>query len=167
MSLVLTDFDVDGVWTVGQVERWSLEVPPSARVVEGYLGFTHYRKSQRVRFFVKESLAHLPLTTLRHLAGVAEMRRLLGVEADPGVWRVFHRQVHPVEEPDAVWFTPKGPVAVEYDVGSYSRDRVRAKGAAFATRYVGQVWGTPVMERLGTLVSLLPKDATALLAPWW
>ncbi|WP_114313605.1 hypothetical protein [Thermus caldifontis] len=162
MSLTL--FELDGVWTSGQVERWGLEVPSSARVVEGYLGLTHYQKSRPVRFFVKESLIHLPLTTLRHLAGVAEMRLLLGV--DPPFWRVFHRQVHPVEEPDAVWFTPNGPVAVEYDVGSYSRGRVRAKAVAFATRYVGQVWGTPAKERARTLVLLLPRGTRVLQAVW-
>ncbi|ULR39728.1 replication-relaxation family protein [Thermus sp. NEB1569] len=166
MTLVRSALDVDGVWTSGQVERWGLEVPPSALVVEGYLGLTHYRKSRPVRFFVSESLAHLPLTTLRHLAGVAEMRILLGVEADPAHWRVFHRQIHPVEEPDAVWFTPSGPVAVEYDVGSYSRERVRAKAAAFALRYVGQVWGTPIPERLRTLASLLPPGTRVLVASW-
>lgn len=166
MTAVHSALDVDGVWSSGQVERWSLEVPPSALVVEGYLGLTHYRKALPVRFFVKEALAHLPLTLLRHLAGVAEMRLLLGVEADPDVWRVFHRQVHPVEEPDAVWFTPKGPVAVEYDVGSYSRDRVRTKAAAFATRYVGQVWGAPVKERVETLAALLPRGTRVLQAVW-
>ncbi|MDM7324926.1 MAG: hypothetical protein P3W93_008120 [Thermus sp.] len=162
--IVTSALEVDGVWSWGQVERWGLEVPPEAQVVEGYLGLTHYSKPQAVRFVVWPRLASLPLTTLRHMAGVGEMRLLLGV--DPRDWRVYHRQVHPLEEPDAVWFTPNGPVAVEYDAGGYSRHRVRSKGEAFRVRYVGQVWGAPVEERVKTLGALLPPGTRVLLAPW-
>lgn len=157
---------VDGAWSVGQVQRWGLEVPEDALRVEGYLGLTHYRVPQRVALFVRLDLAHLPLSALRHLAGVAEMRLRLGVPPDPEVWRVSHRRVHPVEEPDAVWLAPEGPVAVEYDAGAYSRGRVQAKGQAFALRFVGQVWGVPIPGRAGTLRGLLPASSRVLLAPW-
>jgi len=81
------------------------------------------------------------------------------------VWRVSPKPRHPVEEPDGVWLTPEGPVALEYDAGAYARARVKAKGEAFARRFVGQVWGAPVPERVAYLKTLLPR-ARVLLASW-
>ena len=159
-------FLVDRVWTQGQVERWSLPMPVEALEVRGYVGLTYFRKPVPVRFYVHESLRHLPLTALRHLAGVAELRLRLGVPPDPEVWRVSLKQVHPIDEPDGVWLTPRGPVAVEYDAGGYSRDRIRAKGEAFALRFVGQVWGAPIPERVRTLRGFLPPLAQVVVAPW-
>ncbi len=86
--------------------------------MEGYLGLTYYRLSEPVVFYAHPSVARYPLAALRHLAGVAELRLRLGVPPDPGAWRVSLKPRHPVEEPDAVWFTPEGPVAVEYDAGA-------------------------------------------------
>jgi hypothetical protein len=159
-------FLVDRVWTEGQVRRWNLPRPVEAVEVRGYLGSTYYRKPEFVRFYVHESLRHLPLAALRHLAGMAELRLRLGAPPDPEVWRVSLKQVHPVDEPDGVWLTPRGPVAVEYDAGGYSRNRVRAKGEAFALRFVAQVWGAPIPQRVRTLEGLLPPSAQVVLAPW-
>lgn len=158
---------LDGAWSLGQVERWGLEVPEDALRVEGYLGLTHYRAPKRVVFLVRPDLAHLPLAALRHLAGLAEMRLLLGLPPDPETWRVSYRRMHPVEEPDAVWLTSEGPFAVEYDAGAYPRERVRAKGEAFARRFVGQVWGVPIRERVATLRRLLPPGSRVLCAAWF
>ncbi len=164
--MAIHPFLVDGVWTEGQRARFGLPEPVEAVEVVGYVGLSNYRTPIFVRFFVHQSLHHLPLTALRHLAGVAEVRLRLGVAPDPEVWRVSRKQVHPVDEPDAVWLTPEGPVAVEYDAGGYSRTRVRAKGEAFALRFVGQVWGTPIPQRVRTLEGLLPPSARVMLAPW-
>lgn len=156
---------VDLAWSEGQVRRWGLVPPEEAVRVEGYLGLTYYRKEEPVAFWAHPSVARYPLTALRHLAGLAEMRLLLEAPPDPRVWRVSPRPRHPVEEPDGVWLTPEGPVALEYDAGAYARARVRAKGEAFALRFVGQVWGAPVPERVAYLRRFLP-GARVLLAPW-
>ena len=71
-----------------------------------------------------------------------------------------------MEESDRVWFTHEGPMVVEYDAGGYSRARVRAKGEAFALRFVAQVWGVPIPQRVRTLEGLLPPSAQVVLAPW-
>ena len=70
-----------------------------------------------------------------------------------------------MEESDGVWFTLEGPMVVEYDAGGYFRARVRAKGEAFAPRFVGQIWGAPVPERMAYLKALLPR-VRVLEAPW-
>jgi hypothetical protein len=70
-----------------------------------------------------------------------------------------------VEESDGVWFTLEGPMVVEYDAGGYSRAQERAKGEAFARRFVGQIWGAPVPERMAYLKALLPR-VRVLEAPW-
>jgi hypothetical protein len=158
-------FLVDRVWTEGQVRRWNLPRPVEAVEVRGYLGSTYYRKPELVRFYVHESLRHLSLAALRHLAGMAELRLRLGAPPDPEVWRVILKQVHPVDESDGVWFTLEGPMAVEYDAGGYSRNQERAKGEAFARRFVGQIWGAPVPERMAYLKALLPR-VRVLEAPW-
>lgn len=158
---------VDLAWSEGQVRRWGLVPPEEAVRVEGYLGLTHYRKEAPVAFYAHPRVARYPLTALRHLAGLAEMRLLLGLPPDSEVWRVSYRRMHPVEEPDAVWLTPEGPVAVEYDAGAYSRERIRAKGEAFARRFVGQVWGVPIRERVATLKRLLPPGSRVLCAAWF
>jgi hypothetical protein len=156
---------VDLAWSEEQAERWGLTPPEEAVRVAGYLGLTYYRAPEPVVFYALPEVAGFPLTALRHLAGVAELRLRLGVPPDPEAWRVSRKRLHPVEEPDAVWFTPEGPVAVEYDAGGYSRARVRAKGEAFARRFVGQVWGAPVPERVAYLKALLP-GGRVLEAPW-
>ncbi|MEN2982803.1 MAG: hypothetical protein ABDH20_09865 [Thermus sp.] len=156
----------DGAWSEGQVRRWGLEVPKEAVRVEGYLGLTAYARPLPVAFWVLPGLRLLPLTALRHLAGVAELRLRLRVPPDPGIWRVSFRQVHPIDEPDAVWLTPSGPVAVEYDVVSYSRRKVQAKARLFGALFVGQVWGAPVPARVATLRRLCPPETEVLEAPW-
>ena len=161
----MTALGVDLAWSDEQARRWGLVPPEEAVRVECYLGLTYYRKEEPVAFWAHPSVARYPLTALRHLAGLAEMRLLLGVPPDPRVWRVSPKPRHPVEEPDGVWLTPEGPVALEYDAGAYARARVKAKGEAFARRFVGQVWGAQVPERVAYLKTLIPR-ARVLLASW-
>ena len=56
-------------------------------------------------------------------------------------------------------------MVVEYDAGGYSRAQERAKGEAFARRFVGQIWGAPVPKRMAYLKALLPR-VRVLEAPW-
>lgn len=163
----LASLSVDGTWSEGQVRRYSLVVPKEAVRVEGYLPLTAYSREARAVFYALPEVASLPLPALRHLAGVAEMRIRLGLPPDPNLWRVSFARHHRVEEPDAVWFTPSGPVAVEYDAGRYTRRLLTEKRRAFALRYAGQVWGAPVSERVETLKSLLGEGVRVIVAPWY
>jgi len=165
-ALSLASLSVDGAWSEGQVRRYGLAVPKKAVRVEGYLPLTAYSREVRAVFYVLPELASLSLSALRHLAGVAEMRIRLGLPPDPSVWKASFARFHRVEEPDAVWFTPSGPVAVEYDAGHYSRRLLMEKHRAFALRYVGQVWGAPVPKRAQTLERLLGGNVRVIVAPW-
>ena len=90
----MTALGVDLAWSEEQARRWGLVPPEEAVRVEGYLGLTYYRKEEPVAFWAHPSVARYPLTALRHLAGLAEMRLLLGVPPDPRVWRVTVSYTH-------------------------------------------------------------------------
>ena len=74
---------------------------------------------QRVQFVTLErKVARYPAASLRHLAGVAEMRRLIGAPREQ--WCSEASKRFASEVPDASLGHPRGNVAVEYDAGSYS-----------------------------------------------
>lgn len=160
----------------GQIRRWY--APLSEReakglglhVVQAFL--TLSKDGGRifsVRFYtpyrrVKGLGPHL----LRHLAGVGEMRHLLGVP--PSRWQTDTHRVHYRELPDAYWYTDRGPVAIEYDAGSYSKEQRRRKAETFALRFLGQCWGVPtprLAEGLERAFSELGLEVPVLVAPWW
>ena len=106
---------------------------------------------------------------LRHLAGVGEMRQILGVPA--GEWRTDTHRIHHREQPDAYWYSRIGPVAVEYDAGSYSLPLLQRKVETFALRFVGQYWGAPTERKAASLRAKLAafglEPRFVLTAPWW
>lgn len=107
----------------------------------------------RVTFVTLErKVTRLGAASLRHLAGAAEMRRLLGAPRE--AWRSDAQARSAVEVPDALWFTPQGEIAIEYDAGSYSTKRISAKAFAYR-RYAGQVWGSPSRKHVAHLTRLL------------
>ena len=74
---------------------------------------------REVRFGTLErKYAHLSASAVRHLAGVAEMRRLL--RAPRNKWHSEAGTSFASEQPDALWKSEQGDVAIEYDAGSYS-----------------------------------------------
>ena len=116
---------------------------------------------QQVMFIgLSSKLKRLEGSSLRHLAGIAEMRRVL--KADTSHWTSLAAARRQPRMPDALWETTEGLVAVEYDVGSYSPKQIRGKAGSFR-RYAGQVWGTPSCERAKHLKCLLKIDAQSCL----
>lgn len=149
----------------GQVIRWygiSLDsfLPTWGVVREAVLGLGS--SSRPVRFLVHPRLERASSNTLRHLAGLAEVRRLL--EAREG-WRVaLHADGY---KPDALW----GSVAVEYDAGEYSPKTLRVKLGAYES-YPAQVWGTVSETRRRRILRYaeemgIQNLAQVLVAPWF
>jgi len=106
--------------------------------------------------------------TVRHLTGTAEMRHLLGAPHD--VWVSDAGRRWAKHKPDALWTTPQGVVAIEYDAGSYDPTRIADKLMSFKAGYVGQIWGTPSRaraEHLRDLARNLVPDLYVLYAPWF
>ncbi|WP_448376672.1 hypothetical protein [Fervidobacterium sp.] len=155
---LLEDLRVDLALSEGQVLAWydlSLETlfPMSGKIfTEKGLSLREVllpegRSLRRVRFLAVDLLAKAQSTTLRHLAGLATLRRLLGAREG---WRV-NPEVR-ADRPDAVW----GQVAVEYDAGEYSVPTLRRKLGAFEA-YPAQLWGT-VSPRRRRLILELAKE---------
>ena len=106
--------------------------------------------------------------TVRHLSGTAEMRYLLGAPHDAWVSDAGRRWAK--HQPDALWTTPEGVVAIEYDAGSYDPKTIADKLMSFKAGYARQIWGTPSPARakhLGVLARNLVPDLHVLYAPWF
>ncbi|PZA07418.1 replication-relaxation family protein [Meiothermus sp. Pnk-1] len=140
-------------------------------VVRAVLNPSHHaNRLLEVRFFTPYLwVARLGPPLLRHLAGVGEMRHILGVP--PSSWRTDTHRIHYREQPDAYWYAPEGPIAVEYDAGSYSVAQLARKVEAFALRFVGQRWGAPTPRKAaslrGKLAGLGLEPGHVMAAPWW
>lgn len=166
-----TDLTVDRALSEGQVLRHygiSVAALNGFALAEAYLAVTRgsYRH-QHTNFVVCPArLRQATGPSLRHLAGVAEMRRLLG--AAPEQWESVAEARHRLYIPDAVWSTPEGTVAIEYDVGSYTPRQVLTKARTFDS-YTRQIWGAPTLARtrhLGHLLAAGGLRATAITAVW-
>lgn len=122
-------------------------------------------------FYFPEGLGleEVPAFVLRHLAGVARMRLVLGVPPEPGVWEVDLDPVHVHHAPDALWLDKGERVAVEYDAG-YPKPIVLEKLYGLAYRYDRQIWGAPTWSRVGYLERLIPaslkRKVRVVRAPW-
>jgi hypothetical protein len=107
--------------------------------------------------------------SLRHAAGVAEMRYSLGVLFDDDTWEVT-RQFGQSINPDAVWQrSPNDLVAIEYDVCGYNERQIRRKLNRFQT-FNDQIWATTSPTRAATLRRHLNNngiDPLILQAHWW
>ena len=111
-------------------------------------------------------LGRLEGNSLRHLAGIAEMRHVLGAPA--GDWTSLAAARQQPRTPDAFWETARGLLAIEYDVGSYSPTQIKEKAKSFK-RYAGQIWGTPSRQRvrhLWHLLKPLDRHCVVLFAEW-
>jgi hypothetical protein len=114
-------------------------------------------RSSRRRWVNFVSLEPLNLEgfELRHIAGVAELRHLLG--ADPRSWQVLG---HAAEtSPDAMWHRGLEIWAVEFDAGAYTLKTVQRKARAFEAGFDGQVWGVASSERAQVLGDVLGSRA--------
>jgi len=130
----------------------------------------HANRLMEVRFYTPFLwVSRLGPPLLRHLAGVGEMRHLLG--ARPEAWRTDTHRIHYREQPDAYWYSKPGPIAIEYDAGSYSPALLKRKAETFALRFVGQYWGAPTEKKAHQLRVKLAgfglEPRFVLAAPWW
>lgn len=99
-------------------------------------------------------------SSLRHLSGLAEVR--LALEAEACSWqRIKGEKRHDQSEADAVWASPWGEAAVEYDAGSYRGLTVMKKGLYFRN-YGFQVWGAASAQRLRFIQDVLRDQGIEL-----
>lgn len=126
-------------------------------------------QNHTVRFITHDpKVAKYDGNRLRHLAGTAALRQQLDIH--PSRWLSDAGAAAATFVPDAVWESPAGRVAVEYDAGSYSKETVMAKGLAFAEFEGGQLWGVASAGRVPFVVAALREagvsNARVVHAPW-
>ena len=84
----------------------------------------------------------------RHACGTAEIRHELKIA--PELWTVssfiFGRN-----NPDAVFRSARGLIAIEFDAGAYKRTRVQTHAVRFGQSYVDQIWAVPTERRMVTV----------------
>jgi len=100
-------------------------------------------------------LEWLRLTPLMHLLGTAAMRHLLQAQAKD--WRTTAHAAGGRYKPDALWTTPAGVVAIEFDTGRYRREVRLSKMAAFEQAYPRIIWGTSSPARAQWMRRAYPK----------
>ncbi len=175
---VVSDLRTDLALSEGQIRRWYLPCAPSDLVTE-LLTLIHRSGEGAVEpvWIPATARAFTPSrviivrapglrTTpegLRHLCGLAELRRLLNVP--PPNWRIIRPSGAGGNEPDAVLAERGRRIAVEYDPGNYSRRKIAEKSRAFSELFEGQLWGVPYPARASLVKSIAP-DAQVAVAPW-
>ena len=138
---------VDEAITLNQARRWlEGELPEPERVLHVY--------GLEVPVFVSPRLQHADDGMVVHAAMVGEMRRVLGVP--PSAWLLTTAATADKAglEPDAVWKSNQGRIAVEFDAGRYPRARVSKKLRHYARAYAGQIWGVISPQRVGYVQQL-------------
>lgn len=131
----------DEAITLNQARRWLGEpLPKPERVLHVY--------GLRVPVFVGPKLLRADDGMIMHAAMVGEMRRSLGVL--PGQWVLTTAAIADTTglEPDALWVSSQGRIAVEFDAGRYPRERVAKKLRHYSQRYAGQIWGVLSPQRV-------------------
>jgi hypothetical protein len=108
---------------------------------------THHARASRTTCVAVEPLERRA-TEIRHLLGIASMRRELGVP--PEHWRLY--EAYDPIAPDAEWRVPHGTIAIEFDAGSYSRQVIVTKTLQFGAAYRDQVWGMLGEARRATVL---------------
>ena len=126
---------------------------PSADV-DTYAHMTVYTLEKKVLRY-----QHGPLL---HLIGTAEMRHTLGVPTE--LWRSSSQRMNATLIPDAIWSTPDGDIAIEYDTGTYRYKLIKQKVEAFTESYAGVIWGTPSPERCTRIKEKYPWVRTLCVA---
>ena len=174
-SNLLDALATDHVLSVGQLRRhhgmseeeaWSL----GARAFAVSLSKTQSSNRYGLYRFVARKGKRVPDDggTVRHLTGAAELRYLLGAPHDAWVSDAGKQRVK--SKPDAIWTTPEGVVAIEYDSGCYDPERIVTKLTSFKAGYASQIWGTPSKDRINTIKKLARNIAPGLevhYAPWF
>ncbi len=174
-SNLLDALATDHVLSVGQLERHHGVSESEAKNLGVRAFAVALSKTQssnsydRYRFVIRKGKrAPEDGGTVRHLTGVAELRYLLGAPHDAWLSDAGKQRVK--SKPDAIWTTPGGVVAIEYDSGCYDPERIADKLLSFKAGYTSQIWGTPSKARVGTIKDLarnLVPDLEVYYAPWF
>lgn len=167
---------IDGVLSEAQVRRmFGLEVMAfterELRALDLYVfpveGVQVFKGPVEVYNFIAPRPLDLLQTSSQiiHQVGTAEMRYALGSPTD---WSAGADALAAMERPDALYRTPGGVHAIEYDTGSYSSKRVADKLVHFSGFPVIH-WGcsSPVrVRRLRQRYSTVEKLRVTHVA-WW
>ena len=170
-----SDLEVDKAMTETQLLRHyglRLEALPTGTVytVEHSLSPTKGSGNPQLNTFVCSSstIARRRGRKLQHLAGVTEMRHLLGAHTED--WRNNADDSNGEGEEDGEWRSPYGRVAIEYDIGSYATRYILNKARSLRWKgYDSIIWGCPserlVRSRAKTLANV-GIDVQVLHVPW-
>ena len=172
---LLDALKADKVLSVAQLERHHGVSEEEARALGArafslVVGKTQGRLKQDPYRFVMQKGKRAPKNgaTVRHITGAAEIRHLLGAAHDSWISDAGPRRAK--NKPDAIWTTPAGVIAIEYDAGSYSPTKITNKIMSFSHSYAKQIWGTPVKSRVAGIKYIarnLVPDLEVYYAPWF
>jgi phage FluMu protein gp41 len=113
----------------------------------------HRKVTRAVNFVMLELLEFQPFE-FRHLAGTAEIRHQLQVDARD--WQVVQHAAQ--TSPDAIWHRGLKTWAVEFDASAYSRSVLLEKAQAFRAGFDGQVWAVSSSARAATVGSVVAHE---------
>lgn len=163
---------VDSVLSSQQLQRhYGLETGDMVDVpfVHALIHPCHSRYGLEVstRFFLASPrMQYVHHHHLAHRAGLAEMRMQLSVYADAKIWQIEPRSRLSYEQPDAIWHSSRGSIAVEYDTGSYSMSTIQKKRETFSDRgFAATLWGVPAAKRQQRLQREFGEEV--MLAQWF
>lgn len=154
---VLKDLRIDGAITETQLQR-HYELRDLGRPVKSTCATLFPSASldtyQHCKIYaLSKKVIEMSHGELLHLIGTAEMRHALGVPSD--LWVSSAQRQGAGLVPDALWATPDGEIAIEFDTGTYRYKLIDAKLKAFE-KYAGIVWGTPSSARAARIKELYP-----------
>ena len=175
-AVLKLDLECDKVMSLKRcLERYDLQykdLDKSIPLASEFLAGTNYQRGSDVYTFVCFNATYSSLKgwQLRHLAGVTEMRFLLGAKTNE--WSNKARKGQALLVPDGVWTHGCERIALEYDTGSYADKQLNDKIAAYAATYAAQIWGSPSHTRVARLEEKfkaegLGDSARVLYATWW
>ena len=115
---------------------------------------------------ISQKALTLEPTKVRHLLGVAAMRRDLQVPTED--WKVTTH--FDKVSPDAEWSSAAGLVAIEFDAGFYSERTIQRKARLFQAAYNGGlVWGVCTKTREATVarhLAVVQLSTPSLVVNW-
>lgn len=171
------DLQVDRVISAEQLRRHYFLSPndlQNVRYVEAIMHPVYSRASLEIktRFYLAgAALQREDDNVLAHYAGTGEMRRIMNVPADEKfILNKRHRLAR--DAPDAVFQSPYGPIAFEYDTGSYKLATVQSKFESFVQQdYLRTIWGTANHRRVPTIEKIMREEeglkGQVILSEWW
>lgn len=173
----MTDLTADRVISAEQLWRHYMLHPrdlKNVRYVEAVMHPVHSRVSLEVKtrfYLASDALQYQDDNALGHAAGVGEMRRMMNVPTGEAFQLHPHRRLAR-DAPDAVFHSPYGPIAFEYDTGAYKLRTVQSKLESFVQQgYLQTIWGTANDRRVPTIQGVMSAEEGArgevILSEWW